>query len=98
MATEKRLIVVSDWDSFYADMRYSHNTMDSYEMGYTDALDRVDDWMDAQPTVDTVEVVPCKNCKYIESDGCGSIYCQKWDRWEMPEDGYCYLGERKIDG
>ena len=57
MATEKRLIDAADWDSFYADMGDSRNTMDSYDRGYTDALDRVDDWMDAQPTVDAVEVV-----------------------------------------
>ena len=43
------------------------------------------------------EVVRCAECKYTDDDGCGAIYCQMWDRWEMPEDAYCYLGER-MDG
>jgi len=54
-----RLICADDWDSFYADMGDSRNMMDSYDRGYTDAIDHVDDWMDAQPTIDAV-VIPCK--------------------------------------
>lgn len=42
-----------------------------------------------------IELVRCAECKYTDDDGCGAIYCQMWDRWEMPEDAYCYLGERK---
>ena len=57
MATEKRMIDAAGWDSFYADIGDSRNMGDSYDRGYVDALDRVDDWMDAQPTVDAVEVV-----------------------------------------
>lgn len=57
MATEKRMIDAAGWDSFYADIGDSRNMGDSYDRGYVDALDRVDDWMDAQPTVDAVELV-----------------------------------------
>lgn len=57
MENKKRLIDVTDWDSFYSDMGDSRNIMDDYDRGYMDALDNVDDWMDAQPTVDAVEVV-----------------------------------------
>ena len=58
-----RLIDADAWDAFYADMGDSHNMMDSYDRGYTDALDNADDWMDAQPTIDAVPVVRCKDCK-----------------------------------
>jgi hypothetical protein len=40
-------------------------------------------------------VVRCKECRYTTTDGCGAIYCEKHDIWEVPENGYCYLGERK---
>lgn len=50
---------------------------------------------DGEEIKDLVSVVRCKNCKHTETDGCGAIYCEKHDIWEVPEDGYCYLGERK---
>lgn len=94
MASEKRLIDAADWDSFYADMGDSCNTMDTYDRGYMDALDRVDDWMDVQPTVDAVEVVRCKDCKWRQQDevnrnfcGLGDFYCGDTD--------FCSRGERK---
>lgn len=44
-----------------------------------------------------VEVVRCKDCKHTGTDGCGAIYCEKWDRWEIPEDFFCGYGERRAD-
>lgn len=46
---------------------------------------------------DVAEIVRCKDCKYTKKDGGEppAIYCEKWDRWEMPEDAYCYLGRKK---
>jgi len=41
------------------------------------------------------ELVRCKDCKHTKDDGCGAIYCKKWDRWEMPEDYFCADGERR---
>lgn len=46
-------------------------------------------------TIDAVPVVRCKDCKHTGTDGLGAIYCEKWDRWEMPEDFFCYYGKRK---
>ena len=47
------------------------------------------------PAADVVPVVRCKDCKHTGTDGLGAIYCEKWDRWEMPEDFFCYYGKRK---
>lgn len=44
---------------------------------------------------DYQELVRCKDCKHTKADGCGAIYCKKWDRWEMPEDYFCADGERR---
>ena len=98
VANEKRLIDATDWDSFYADMGDSRNTMDSYDRGYTDALDRVDDWMDAQPTVDAVEVVRCKDSKhrmYSDFDGC--YVCHHGGFNAINPDHFCSCGERRTD-
>ena len=45
-----------------------------------------------QPTVDAVEVVRCKDCKYEKT--CSIL----WESKEPKENGYCSLGERKDDG
>ena len=57
------------------------------------------------PTVDAVEVVRCKDCKYFEGDWwVGSCHLERWsDGWAnypsptVTEDGFCAWGERKED-
>ena len=48
---------------------------------------------------DCAKVVRCKDCKHTDTDGCKdpAIYCKVWDRWEMPEDGFCSYGERRSE-
>lgn len=44
------------------------------------------------PSVDTVKVVRCKDCKYYHPS-----YCEIWSRFgtmQTREKGYCYMGER----
>ena len=98
MANERRLIDATDWDSFYADMGDSRNTMDSYDRGYTDALDRVDDWMDAQPTVDAVEVVRCKDCKHFDehTSKCYVFCDNEYEvQLEVGRDHFCSYGVKR---
>lgn len=56
------------------------------------------------PSVDAVEVVRCKDCKYFELNHWDGIIitaheiCNKWaDGCKTNKDGYCFLGERKIN-
>lgn len=46
-------------------------------------------------SIDVEPVVRCRDCRYTRTDGIDAIYCEKWDRWEMPPDAYCYLGVNK---
>lgn len=56
------------------------------------------------PTVDAVEVVRCKDCKYWVRDGSG--YCDDESSCRNPDgldniarpDDFCSYGERKEDG
>lgn len=102
MENEKRLISVCAWDSFYKQQTHGLEEHDHYCDGYGDAFDHVDDWMDAQPIVDAVEVVRCKDCKQWncakKPKGCDKRlgYCLNDDepiaRWEID---FCSYGERK---
>jgi len=59
------------------------------------------------PTVDAVEVVRCKECKYFLYNKLymveglplmGNLVCEKWGNGcRTDENGYCFLGERKED-
>ena len=53
--------------------------------------------VDSQPTVDAVEVVRCKDCKFTEGRSkYGWLWCGKWN--DARDDyGYCYRGERRTD-
>ena len=66
-----------------------------YETGQEDA-----------PTIDAVQVVRCKDCKYFELDHFDRIngiplitaheICTKWSGGsKTSKDGFCFLGERK---
>ena len=94
-----RLIDADAWDAFYADMGDSHNMMDSYDRGYTDALDNADDWMDAQPTIDAVPVVRCKDCHYSDEakvNEKGFLICPA-SGMEITDNDFCSYGERRSD-
>ena len=49
------------------------------------------------PTADVRPVVLCRDCKFTKTDDVEdpAIYCEKWDRWEMPPDGFCWLGKKR---
>lgn len=53
--------------------------------------------LDDTPTVDAVEVVRCKDCKYSEHWYRDKARCFLWneDGIEIFEDGYCNYGRRK---
>ena len=46
---------------------------------------------------DVRPVVMCRDCKFTKTDDVEdpAIYCEKWDRWEMPPDGFCWLGKKR---
>ena len=60
--------------------------------GLYDAYIIIEEEVDA---ADVVPVVRCKDCRHTKTDGIDAIYCQKWDKWEMPPNAYCYLGEKR---
>lgn len=59
-----------------------------------DALALIED----ATTVDAVEVVRCKDCRYFNRHGLQDYTeCTHFD-CDVTEDGYCWWGERKEDG
>ena len=60
--------------------------------------------LDVSGTVDAVEVIRCKDCKYFELNHWDGIIitaheiCNKWaDGCKTSKDGYRFLGERKTN-
>lgn len=50
------------------------------------------------PTIDAVEVVRCKDCKYLEIIPFRNpYYCEKF-LYKVSENGFCSWGERKDGG
>lgn len=71
----------------------------------TNKLSQLHEAVRNYPSVDSVEVVRCKDCKYFELnhwDGpiiTAHEICSKWGSGcKTDKDGYCFLGERKTDG
>lgn len=64
-----------------------------YQAGWNDAL--MYGVADA-PTVDAVEVVRCKDCKWWHDVGCAIHIVDESD--EPKDDDYCSFGERREDG
>lgn len=61
--------------------------------------DAIDEWSDegCPPTVDAVEVVRCKECRYYESENHNCVDEMGYARiWE--ENDFCSFGERREDG
>ena len=58
--------------------------------------------IDELPLEDAHPVTYCKDCdKAKRGQIDDAIYCRVWDRWEMPEYGYCHYGSsfnRRTDG
>ena len=69
---------------------------DNDSIGYLIGTGRVDE-IDAQLTVDAVEVVRCKNCKWFHSYKT-AIWCEKEEGLNHPKyDSFCSYGERGED-
>ena len=92
MASEKRLIDANA-------LRMQFNDIPPF-IGMTGGC--VQQYIDQSPTVDAVEVVRCKDCKFYElkwhvTDGKQRMCCENnkgiWT--STPPDAFCSYGERK---
>ena len=89
MANEKRLIDAHDvWSDI---MMLPHN-------GDMISSEEVEQAIQDAPTVDAVEVVRCKDCKWLESGKDYEPYCNHWKSGlyaEVKPDDFCSYGERR---
>lgn len=84
--------MASDLISRYALIR------DMYEDGYfpLTVADKATEKVMAQPTVDAVEVVRCKDCKRSQHDRLyGGIWC---DGHQVPKNHFCGYGAKMEGG
>ena len=88
MASEKRLIDASALLREIDGIHQRHYANSSYQFIH-DFFLAMFRRIKKAPTVDAVEVVRCKDCKYEKT--CSIL----WQSTEPKENGYCSLGERK---
>ena len=94
MANEKRLIDANE----LTEGLKSLTGMFTDEIGFAVSLESVLWKVDAQPTVDAVEVVRCKDCKHRYTASSGVIFCQQHITVSANNDDFCSYGERKDNG
>jgi hypothetical protein len=92
------------WDKVLEWMHRQKETKEQWSMRIA-----IENYVDNMPTVDAVEVVRCKNCKYcrtwyFDKDGnCPSAICTFWDEdnringIDVYKNGFCSNGKRRED-
>ena len=107
MANEKRLIAY-DPITFESFKRHSTKFREpagsTYDMGYMDAFDNIEDWLDFN-TVDAVPVVRCKDCKCSKPTAwysaklkcCHPSHMNSQVPHEVLPDHFCSYGERRTE-
>lgn len=55
------------------------------------------DVLEELPTIDSVPVVRCKDCRYHEDEQPGMVYCPATVGGWVEDDWFCKGGERKDD-
>lgn len=82
MANEKRLIDANDID-------YENIMCSQSQLHWLNAI------IEAQPTVDAVEVVRCKDCKeHRDVPDCEDVICKRYNTFKDPLH-FCSYGERR---
>ena len=87
MPSEKRLIDANDLMSYMDECSKESRFRVYY--GYAKSF------IDAAPTVDAVEVVRCRECKYHEEEGIEMVYCPNMIGGRVENEWFCANGKRK---
>ena len=81
-----------DWDKVLEWMHRQKETTEQWSMRIA-----IENYVDSIPTVDAVEVVRCKDCKYHEQEEPGMVYCPATVGGWVENDWFCKGGERRED-
>ena len=111
MATEKRLIDANELKEFLENVRQNYLEEDTFSCDFAaDIIETVqDEYISLVTTVDAVEVVRCKDCKFWHEEtgwcqhhshfiGSEGEFCHPWESndWKMLDaEDFCSYGERK---
>ena len=91
----KRLIdadaMLNEFLKRYTEMERNRNLVFAACEIKQDFADMISDF----PTVDAVEVVRCRECKYHEEEGIDMVYCPNMIGGWVENEWFCANGERK---
>lgn len=86
-----------DADEFVAELIFLYEDRGWHEREIHFSLADMRCNVDIISTVDAVEVVRCKDCKWHEYEEVGLVWCPIMVGSLDGEDGYCSWGERRED-
>ena len=100
MSNQKRIIDVEEWNQLYKKLTDGLNQYDHYCTGYVDAVDIIDDWMDAHRIVDTEDCLAGqyrweRNVAIDQLEQLGIGFGQKIDGVYLTKEEYEKLLEYK---
>lgn len=89
-----------DADDLMAGLNRKHSEVGKirYTEGFNDAILRVRSMIHSAKTIDAVEVVRCKDCKYGDPNeryGCTAYHYRKYETHDMKPDDFCSYGIRR---
>ena len=97
MASKRRLIDANDFHAYLEDLRQDYIAEDSQSSDFAaEVIETVQDvYLANAPTVDAVEVVRCKDCKWRNTRGCPYVNFNAVARNDLD---FCSDGERSEHG
>ena len=96
MATEKRLIYLDELLKF--PIRIDNYDKENGNEHFVYGIETVLEYAENLPTVDAVEVVRCKDCRFILDRVDGTHGCYRHFMGDCNYDDFCSYGERKDNG
>lgn len=78
---------IKNFSGYFSDNISTDNLMTKIE---------VECLVDDEDTVDAVPVVRCKDCNWYHISGVSAGRC-KMDGFQWPEDGFCSMGEIRVN-
>lgn len=70
----------------------------TWSMSDADVIEQMEEYIEALPIANVVEVVRCKDCKFRGTDDCSNSYyleCEGAYVDPMEDDDFCSYGERR---
>lgn len=94
-------IIIDEWLQWCNELTKDLEPYDHYDTGYRDAVDRMDDWMDAQPIINTDDGLICqyrweRDVAISQLEDLGIGFGQEIDGYYLTSEEYKEMFEYRL--